>query len=288
MTYENIILKKHEVPKKGGVGNVELHSVIDPFLKSIMDKLALKYPQWVFEEKHSQRHVTTDDGWGVNAYAFTIKDKREELGSIEKDWTIKGHRFLVRNHRIDAMRERGCGMKTIHEDKALKYVDKFFSRKSMTEKVGEARLALREKLNDVAYDKSRNLERLWNNFTQVAQSFIVANFDEFKKLIPSTELATIEGLPSLVEEDLIITSMKVRGLSTIHGDAYFVYIDGIDYAVTKANDDGKLEIKSSEELPEFLRKGIGMLKLVEDGVAIGNIGFRCNATTFLVLDPNKC
>jgi hypothetical protein len=286
MTYENIILKKHEVPSS--VGHVEVHSTIDPYLKSIMEKLALKYPQWVFEEKHAQRHAKLNNEWGVMAYSFTIKDKREELGSIEKDWASKGHRFLIRNHRIDAMRERGVGMKTIHEDKALKYVDKFFSRKSMTEKVAEAKVKLRENLGNVAYEKARKLEKVWDSFTEHEQSFIVANFQEFKKFIPSTELAKVEDLPMRIEENSIVKTMQVRGFSTKHGDAYFVYIDGVDYAVCKANDDGNLEIKSSEELPDFLRKGVGMLKLVEDGVAIGNIGFRCDATTFLVLDPNNC
>jgi hypothetical protein len=44
---------------------------------------------------------------------------------------------------------------------------------------------------------------------------------------------------------------------------------------------------TSEELPTFIRMGVGMLKLVEDGVLITNIGFKVDESTFVVLPPSE-
>jgi hypothetical protein len=47
-----------------------------------------------------------------------------------------------------------------------------------------------------------------------------------------------------------------------------------------------LEIKQSDELPDFIRRAVGLLKLVEDNQVISGVGFRVNEITFLVLPNN--
>ena len=49
---------------------------------------------------------------------------------------------------------------------------------------------------------------------------------------------------------------------------------------------GRVEVKTSEELPDFVRRGVGMLKLVEPRHAISNVGVRVDDTTFVVIPPN--
>ena len=71
------------------------------------------------------------------------------------------------------------------------------------------------------------------------------------------------------------------------GNAYLVYIDGLDYAIQKG-DKNPITMKASEELPDFIRRGVGMLKLLEDEQIIIDVGLRVNATTFVILEPNKC
>ena len=67
------------------------------------------------------------------------------------------------------------------------------------------------------------------------------------------------------------------------GNAFIVFIDGIHYSVQKGKD--PLQIKESDELPDFMRRAIGLLKLVEDNQAVSGVGLRVNESTFLVL-PN--
>ena len=49
MTYENIKLKQDN---DDGAGN-KVVSVIDPFMQPFVEELALKYPQWVFQEERT-------------------------------------------------------------------------------------------------------------------------------------------------------------------------------------------------------------------------------------------
>jgi hypothetical protein len=68
------------------------------------------------------------------------------------------------------------------------------------------------------------------------------------------------------------------------GDAYIVFIDGVNYSIQKGKD--PLEIKASEELPDFMRRAVGLLKLVEDNQVIDGVGVRASETTFLVMPNN--
>lgn len=94
MTYANIELKEHD---RFGDG-IKRRSTIDPFLKDLIEQLALKYPQWTFVETNSTA-MAVDKVY--HAHRFDIKDKREVLGTIDKDYSSNGYRYRIDNHRIE-------------------------------------------------------------------------------------------------------------------------------------------------------------------------------------------
>ena len=274
MTYENIKLKKHD---KFGEGEKE--SIIDPFLKSFIEKLALKYPQWTFVEA-GVTSVMADKVY--HAHRFDIKDKRETLGSIDKDYCNSGYRFRIDNHRIQGMRERGNGMKTIHLNKALKHVDKFFGKKNVNEKFTEATKVISNAVGHIHNQKRWDLSHKWDRVQSHAQKFIVENYAQFVSEVTDNKVAnTLEQLPSCYAEYSSVDAMQD---ALQKGDAYIVFIDGLNYSIQKGKD--PLEIKSSEELPDFMRRAVGLLKLVEDNQVIDGVGARANETTFLVMPNN--
>ena len=276
MTYENIKLKKHD---KFGEGEKE--SVIDPFLKSFIEKLALKYPQWTFEESYCNNNHNDKT---YEAYRFNVVDKREVLGTIDKEYINGGGgwRYCVDNHRINGVRERGRGMKTIHEDKALKHVGKFFGKKNVNEKFTEATQVISGALGHIHNQKRWDLSHKWERVQSHAQKFIVENYAQFASGITDSKIVTnLEQLPSSFAEYNSVDAMQ-NALQK--GDAYIVFIDGLNYSIQKGKD--PLEIKASEELPDFMRRAVGLLKLVEDNQVIDGVGVRANETTFLVMPNN--
>ena len=276
MTYANIELKEHD---RFGDG-IKRQSTIDPFLKDLIEQLALKYPQWIFVET-SATSMAVDKTY--LAHRFDIKDKRETLGTIDKDYSSGGYRFRIDNHRIESMRERGSGMKTIHINKAIKHVDKFFSRKSISEKLAEAKLRVEQVVGQVANEKDWALRHTWNSLDEHAKAFVTNNYQQFMDSVVDKSSITIqlEQLPKQLEEERSVDHMKDM---LAKGNAFIVFIDGIHYSVQKGKD--PLQIKESDELPDFMRRAIGLLKLVENNQAVSDVGLRVNETTFLVLPNN--
>lgn len=271
MTYANIELKEHD---RWGSGLVQ--STLDPFMKPLIEGLALKYPQWTFVESA----MTSDAKKNTyEAHSFKVMDKREVLGTVTKDWFRHGFRYQVDNHRISSMRERGSGMKTIHLDKAIKHVNKLFGRKNVHEKFAEAKQAVSGAVGGVASEKHYQLDRTWRALENSTQAFIANHYQEFTVSVVDKNLCTqVENLPKHIEEYNAAQHMK----SMLEKDnAYIVFIDGVNYSVQKGAD--PIEVKESDELPDFMRRSIGLLKLVENNQVINGVGLRVNESTFLVL-----
>ena len=276
MTYANIELKEHD---RFGDG-IKRQSTIDPFLKDLVEQLALKYPQWTFVEAGSTAMAVNKE---YLAHRFDVKDKREVLGTIDKDYCSNGYRFRIDNHRIEGMRERGSGMKTIHLNKAIKHVDKFFGKKNMVEKITEARRKVENALSQIDNEKAWRLRGTWGSMESEARAFVVSNYQLFMDSVvnKSSIAKQLEQLPAQVEEFNATQHLN----KMLQGDnAFIVFIDGVNYSVQKGKD--PLEIKQSDELPDFIRRAVGLLKLVEDNQVISDVGLRVNETTFLVLPNN--
>jgi hypothetical protein len=285
MTYDNIKLKSTD----RGDG-VKVVSVINPFLLPLIEKLALKYPQWTFEEENTNYKWDMSDGKSLKtdlqATCFKVLDKREELGQIYSDsYSSRGMQFCVDNFRVAQMRERGSGMKTIHEKKAIKHVDKFFGRKNLDEKLGDAKNQAQQCVSRVANDLGNKFDWEWNRLSEASKRFIVEeHWEEFVEYA-STNVANntidMDKMPEKFERKIAGQRVSEAFSKDEH---YLVYVDGQNYAIFRKNE--PTQIKVSEELPEFIRRSVGMLKLVEDSQIVSGIGCRVNATTYVVLQQN--
>jgi hypothetical protein len=283
MTYDNIKLKT--IDRGDGV---KVESVINPFLLPLIEKLALKYPQWTFEEEHSSHKWDNLDGKSVKkdiqAMCFKVMDKREELGQVytESYHSTHGQQFCVDNFRVQQMRERGSGMKTIHEKKALKHIDKFFGKKNLDEKLVDARTQAQQCISRVSNDLAQKFDWEWNRLAEASKQFIVEkHWEEFVGYAHqniTNNTIDMDKMPEKFERKLAGYHIANAFSKDEH---YLVYVDGQNYAIFRKNE--PTQIKVSEELPEFIRRSVGMLKLVEDNQIVSGIGCRVNATTYVVL-----
>lgn len=276
MTYENI-----KFPTTPQLPDTTWIYTIDAFMKPLVEQLALKYPQWTF---NGVSVAMDNQKKEAVVYRFKIIDRREELGAISKEWTRNGNRYLVDNHRIDSMRERGRGMKTIHLDKAVKHVSKYFSKKNLNEKLREADKLARESLERVGQTKGWRMRELWNNHQigMELQKYLVSVFPHALTMLDPNIASKLEDFPIRVNELHESLAMSEKLLSN---NMHLVLLDGMDYAIQKGNEPPT--IKASEQLPEYMRKAIGLLKLVEDNQIMQDIGFRVNANTFFVVNKEE-
>lgn len=282
-------LENVEFPKEKDKNGVEVLATMDTFLAPLVERLALAHPEWHFKSHYCRKYYgnsTGDAEFSMVVERVQVVDKYEALGELGYDYTSKGKRFYVSNHRTEKMRERGSGMKTIHLDKACKHVDKYFGRMNHDEKIvhakGQADQIVWQAKNGATYP----VNGVWNVINDIAKEFVVENLETFKSFMKTntnataTDLAKVDTLPELVAE--------MNGVNKIEewyrqNKATLVLLDGMNYIVKHAN---QVEIKTSEELPDYVRRGVGMLKLVEPQHAISNIGIRVNDTTFVVIPNN--
>lgn len=283
-------LENVEFPKEKDSKGEEIVATMDTYLAPLVEKLALAHPEWQFKSHHCRKFY----GNNATGAEFTmviervkVVDKYEELGLLGTDYTSKGKRFYVSNHRTEKMRERGSGMKTIHLDKACKHVDKYFGRMNHGEKIEQASQETRDATYRVMQESWYPMRSAWQEVEEVAKNFVVDNLDTFKSYMQTnsnakaTQIQAVDKLPSLFAE---CVGMQALHNSVDKNQHILVLLDGMNYIVKHNN---QVEVKTSEELPDYVRRGVGMLKLVEEKHAITNIGVRVNEITFALIPPNN-
>ena len=266
MTYANIHFNKKLIGENAS-------AVIAPFLEPLIHQLALAHPQWIFTGSNYKNPYPNPTSL-YYAQSFQISEKREPLGSIALGVHGGRNSFFICNERIKTSRKRGDTNKTSDIKKAIKIISKFVGLPSTGEMLGRAIRETTIAVNNVHSRKEQGYAVLYNRLRNNATEFLIQQWEEFSKTIPAESMV----FPDKYKEYCIAN--KVKAVYE-NNKAYLIWIHGIDYAI-KHGMDG-VTFSSSENLPEFMRRGIGMLKLVEDSQIIDGVGLRVDARTFLVL-----
>lgn len=263
---------------------------INEYIQPLIEKLALKRPEWRFTASYGNFHSRDDADLIIDFEVkdFQVFDKREVLGVVELgsySYKTKLHNFMIGNHRTSQALERANSYKTSNMDKAVKLVLKHFGVRDDRELYDQAYMNGVEKLSSQNREKSNMVRRLWAGSDDKAFAYILARWDEFLMSIADVrERESLRRLPDLIEEALLLDTLYKTGTSP-GGGAYTICQQGDFYLMT--NNGGVLEKKSGDELPNNVRHKLGVLKLVKDGQAVSDIGFRANETTFMVFKDKE-
>lgn len=263
---------------------------INEHIQPLIEKLALKRPEWRFVASCGSFHSRDDADLIIDFEVkdFQVLDKREVLGAVELgsySYKTKLHNFMIGNHRTSQALSRANAYKTSNIDKAVKLVLKHFGVKDDMELYDEAYRVGVEKLSSQVREKSNMVRRLWAGSDDKAFAYILARWDEFLMSISDVrERQSLIRLPEIQEEALLLTTLYKTG-TTSGGDAYTICQQGDYYLMPDGA--GGLTKKSADELPNNVRHKLGVLKLVKDGQAVSDIGFRANETTFMVFKDKE-
>lgn len=264
MTYANI-----KILPSDSQNTYDLH----PFLKPLVEQLALQHPTWTFEGKNY--HPRGGDVY--HSGKVVITDKREEIGRISLGVYNNKNAFVLSSRRIDDSRERGHDSKTTDIKKAVKIVNKFISRKTILEKVMEAHTNTLNTINSVLQVKGQKEASTYNSIRVPLTALLMASWDRLSPILCLNE----EGMnfPNAVAEHK--TAVDIYDAFS-QGAGYLVFIDGLDYAVNKIGSDER-KVLTSDQLPDDIKGKVGMLKLVNDSQIIENVGIKVASDTFFVL-----
>lgn len=257
-------------------------SRVDPFMKPLIDKLSDKRPTWEF---HTKRFgVLESDGYYYH-HTFTIHDQGEEIGFISKDrhWRTGVLSYEFNGPRLLQERSRSGNPKTKDLNKAVKTILKNIYAPTLTERAAQARSGTKTVLSNLSSNRYYAFHAKRNTLLDSMTAFVVEHWDLFEQRpIPHPEMRARntfrEALDGYKEVHDIVTARELDRGATVfqRGQAWYVLHD-------KAQTDDALGY-TLDTLPEHIKQGVSLLKLVKDGEVIADVGLRHNESTFYVVN----
>lgn len=260
-----------------------VHSKLEP----VISQLATLNPRWMFI-------VENRAGSGISgvyrASGFEVRMDNEVLGHIGlvSSYT-KGALISVSNDRISAKRERSNAYRTENADKAISMAKKTFSRMNVNERIAKAKSQAYEAISKASHSKERQY-RDQNSLVATAMWEWVRKegeplFLEFVK----TQMVVSEAKRVMdAHEKAQVLNMEMKSIAEIQNlygkdETLLVIKDGGKYVARMGE---KLDMYDDTTLPTDVRMKLGMLKLVEDGEFITEVGCRVSSEIFVLLQAD--
>lgn len=260
------------------------HKVIAPILEPVIFELAVKNPSWVFVETNVS--ASGEDKLAhVRAFAVT-DDKDNKLGSIELSRNY-GRRtnspwvFEITNRRISQSRERGYAVNTANPKVALKTINKYFGPPNLTEKLEAVATNASHGVYSASVTAREAYESARRQIQPAVSAYVRANWAQVLDSMKDSDRAVAETLPAIRDEktalDGLLTQIKARQHLTvlIEGDTYITH------------DGGTTRTYETDDLPVGIKTNLGLLKLLEAGKPVLDVGIRTSEHTFVLYKGAK-
>lgn len=248
-------------------------------IKPLVMEAAVKFPNWEFIGKHVFPY-NNDEHPYFETGRFNVYENREIIGTLSSSYNSK-HEVVYRlsNDRIEKQRERGSDAITKNLGKAIKIMGKTFGVKKLEERLEEAKNRGEHMLRNILYEKSSRMDRSFDTLKQSFIPYAIANWENSKLdfMRSGADPVVLEKFPEEYEEYRITKEISKCFDQKLNGAV--VIIHGNDYAVNEK----ETTIYGTDNLPAWVKRGVGMLKLVEKNHIIGNVGFKIGDQEFFVV-----
>lgn len=280
MTEVLIPMQGYNLSRAAPVGDEHLDRFtkchMHPMLDDLMDALAAKRPSWTYV---AYGYGTQVYGGSYRVDRIHICENGQTLGTVEREWFNRGDCYAIDNHRLRGKRGRGRATHTKDLKKAVKHIlDNFYSL-TPAELVSAARSTAASKLSDIVGRADRKYAEHAVKLREDMVAFAFEHWDEFcKQRIEMSKVPYRDGLPEAKQkrdEAMVFqNSWQDRtGIMVVTTDrTYYLTSPGLEERQDLAPD----------EVPAHVRSAIGMLKLIEVGQYIPDIGIRAADNTFFI------
>ena len=244
--------------------NESLYHVLSHFLNR---------PGWKFVGMQNQYRARDND---FICMGFAIYDDDEALGTVNLDYKGRNYAIIVSNERISAKRERGNGYATQDTAKAVLAIRKHFYRKEKAERLDKAHTAASRLIGSESCDKNSAKRQAWEHVYAHAKEFVSMNMELYLRDFPSI----VPRVAKAHEADAEMKTVEDIKTSFNKGSALLVVRDGSEYIVRLG---AEVKVYNDDSLPFEIRSKLGMLKLVDKGQMISDVGCKVDAEVFVVI-----
>jgi hypothetical protein len=255
---------------------MDVHEDVAPFI----DALAVKYPHWEFRTNNIK--YSGVDNEIIKAYGFKVfndANPREEVGEIKGSYKYvkdKKHvSYVVYNRRLAYDRERGHCFETTKLPLAMKAVHKYFNPPPVVEVLEHVMTRGVGQYNHVVAHKERAARNTEHYLQASKEQFIKDNWDKYLGSLTDTVLGVALKYKEEFNDYLRMFNVQKNNY------AVAVVIQNNEYVVS-CND--KITTYDVNTIPIDLKAQIGLLKLMEEGDVLEDVGVRTKEG-FLVFLP---
>ena len=258
--------------------------VLHPMLEALVPKLATKHPEWDFVASANDVVWLTPQHYksiGVfTRVTGTTPHKKVGEVRIERRYTSRGSEecYSIRSPRISKVRERGDAVMTTKTEVAAKTVNKMFTPPPISERIEEVQSRAYDLLHRAQRSVAYTHHEVESSLLPFIRKFAETQREQFIAWLPNEEarkLATdCDGIRNTVN--------KLNDMQNSWGGMLTVLIVDDKYIVRPMKDGGEVQVYANHELSDHLKKCIGMLKLVDNGELLPEIGVRVGNGQFVV------
>lgn len=269
-TLANVMLSEKAI--KDGMSGIGIDTQI---LADTVFDVAYAKPMWKFVAHYR-------NSGHPKVFSFTVVHEGEKLGTIQSVYYRRDYAVEVKNDRISNKRERGGGYRTSDPSKAVAAVKKMFSRQNIAERVEKADNVIRTSLNEHVWGKGREVKTLAADLEKELLTFVRKDADTqkaFAEHLVRTGQTHIQTKADHAAMEMQTVERIMRQYS--EGKSTVVLLVDDKYVVKDGED---VMMFTVEGVPENIRGKLGMLKLIEDGAIITNVGCRVNSETFVIFN----
>jgi hypothetical protein len=264
------ILVRIEIDTKLPDANFGATEEMTPYLIA----LATKKPNWKFIGVQGWHRDTIEGSRIYEAYKFNVWEGKSKLGKIYTDrGRARKTTYYAENNRITQKRDRGSAMFTTNVSKAVKNVCKEFYPATTTEIMASARSKSQGVMQDIYGDKVRGVDNRMQRILKGLESYVLDNWETISVIAAKNCPKDVSELPLALEEKYIAVDVK-DAFDNSRGT--LVSLHGSEYVTAHGT-------YTTDTLPVHIKQGLGMLKLVDAGQCIRDVGFRVDADTFFVI-----
>jgi hypothetical protein len=264
------ILVRIEIDTKLPDANFGATAEMTPYLLA----LATKKPNWRFVGVQGW-HIPHDEvGKTYEAYKFNVWEGKSKLGKIYTDrGRARKTTYYAENNRITQKRDRGSAMFTTSITKAVKNVCKEFYPATTTEIMASAISKAQGVMQDIYGDKIRAFDNRVTRILRGLEPYLLDNWETMSVIAAKECPKEVSELPLAMEEKYIAETIK-DAFNNSRGT--IVALHGSEYVTAHGT-------YTTDTLPVHIKQGVGMLKLVEAGQCIRDVGVKVDADTFFVI-----
>jgi hypothetical protein len=267
--------------REAGIALTGVNNQLDP----VISRLATLNPLWTFV-------VVAYGSYGYDkgmATAFVVKLDGEPLGKINTAHVGQRRLISISNERIGKTRQRSDSYRTQSPEKAILTAKKMFGRMNSTERVEKATNVAAQVVSSAGYAKERerteHRRTLDSAMLMWAQTNGRGMFLEF--IDKESRLPHKQKITNSIEM-LEILNVEMQTIERVQKDfadekTALVVKDSGKYLV-KTGDD--IQLYDDNSLPLDTRMKLGMLKLVQDGEYLSDIGCKVTSEIFVLLVDN--